>query len=187
MLLSKGHTKLYICYWKKILKQAPPKKQWQWKWGEKGAIVWKNWWLQSLGRTLWANVPMDIHPRTKCDTYIWPNRQDKIVRDSNHVVKSKQSVSPLKHKSENMILLGGKSYLHDPRKVNKGKNRKPHHISTPNKNHRGISYNPIFASTYNNPPTKSMSNYYNLAHYNNGLTTIQLPHLPQRNKLTTHG
>jgi hypothetical protein len=35
------------------------------------------------------------------------------------------------------------------------------------------------------PPAKSVSNYYNLAHYNNGLIAIQLPHLPQRNKLMT--
>jgi len=75
-----------------------------------------------------------------------------------------------------MILLGSKSYPHDPGKVSKGENRKPHHIPTPNKNHQGISCNPISASTYNNPPAKSLSNYYNLAHYNSGLTAIQLPH-----------
>jgi hypothetical protein len=75
-----------------------------------------------------------------------------------------------------MILLGCKSYPHDLGKVSKGENRKPHHIPTPNKNHRGISCNPISASTYNNPPAKSVSNYYNLAHYNSGLTAIQLPH-----------
>jgi hypothetical protein len=79
------------------------------------------------------------------------DRQDKTVGDSNHEVKSKQSVSLLKHKSENMIILGGKSYPHDPGKVSKGENRKPHHISTPNKNHRRISCNPISASTYSNP------------------------------------
>jgi hypothetical protein len=44
------------------------------------------------------------------------------------------------------------------------------------KNHREISCNPISASTYNNPPAKSVSNYYNLAHYDSGLTAIQLPH-----------
>ncbi len=82
----------------------------------------------------------------------------------------------MKYKSENMILLSGKSYPHDPIKVNKGKNRKPHHIFTPNKNHRRISCNPVFASTYSNPPAKSVSNYYNLACYNSGLITIQLPH-----------
>jgi len=66
-----------------------------------------------------------------------------------------------------MIFLGGKSYLHDPGKVNKGENRKTHHIFTPNKNHRRISCN---------PPAKFVSNYYNFAYYNNGLTAIQLPH-----------
>jgi hypothetical protein len=76
-----------------------------------------------------------------------------------------------------MILLGCKSYPHDLGKVSKGENRKPHHIPTPNKNHRGISCNPISASTYNNPPAKSVSNYYNLAHYDDsGPTAIQLPH-----------
>jgi hypothetical protein len=44
------------------------------------------------------------------------------------------------------------------------------------KNHRGISCNPISASTYNNPPAKSVSDYYNLAHYDSSLTAIQLPH-----------
>jgi hypothetical protein len=66
-----------------------------------------------------------------------------------------------------MILLGGKSYPHDLGKVSKGENRKTRHISTPNKNHKRISYN---------PPAKFVSNYYNLAHYNNGRTAIQLPH-----------
>jgi hypothetical protein len=80
------------------------------------------------------------------------------------------------HKSENMIILGGKSYLHDLGMVSKRENIKPHHISTLNKNHRGISYNPISASTYSNAPAKFVSNYYNLAHYNSGLTAIQLPH-----------
>jgi hypothetical protein len=75
-----------------------------------------------------------------------------------------------------MIILGGKSYPHDPGKVNKGENRKRHHISILNKNYRRISCNPIFASTYCNPPAKFVSNYYNLAHYNSGLTVIQLPH-----------
>jgi hypothetical protein len=37
-----------------------------------------------------------------------------------------------------MILLGGKSYPHDPGKVSKGENRKPHHIPTPNKNTEGF-------------------------------------------------
>jgi hypothetical protein len=120
-------------------------------------------WPNTLSR-----APMDMHLRTKCDTCIWFDRQDKTVGDSNHVVKSKQSVSPLKHKSENMILLGGKSNPHDPGKVTKRENRKPNHISTLNKNHRRISYNPISASTYRNPLAKSVSNYYNLAHYNNG-------------------
>jgi hypothetical protein len=77
---------------------------------------------------------------------------------------------------ENMILLGGKSDPHDPGKVNKRENRKPNHISTPNKNRRRISYNPISASTYSNPPKKFVFNYYNLAHCNNGLIAIQLPH-----------
>jgi hypothetical protein len=80
-----------------------------------------------------------------------------------------------------MIFLSGKSYPHDLGKVSKGENIKPHHISIPNKNHKGISYNSIFASTYSNPPAKSMSNYYNLTHYNSGLTAIQLPH-PSTNK-----
>jgi len=128
-------------------------------------------WPNTLSRAL-----IDMHPRTKCDTCIWSNRQEKIVGDSNHVVKSKQSVSPLKHKSENMILLGGKSDLHDSGKVNKGENRKPNRISFPNKNHKRISYNPISTSTYSNPPTKYVSNYYNLAHYNNALIAIELPH-----------
>jgi hypothetical protein len=75
-----------------------------------------------------------------------------------------------------MILLGGKSNPHDPGKVTKRENRKPNHISTLNKNHRRISYNPISASTYSNPPAKYVSNYYNLAHYNNGLIAMQLPH-----------
>jgi hypothetical protein len=74
-----------------------------------------------------------------------------------------------------MILLGGKLDPHDPGKVSKGEKRKPNHISTPNKNHRRISCNPISASTYNNPPAKFVSNYYNLAHYNNGMIAIQLP------------
>jgi len=69
----------------------------------------------------------------------------------------------------------------------KGENRKPHHIPTPNKNHRGISYNPIYASTYNNPPAKSMSNYYNLAHYNNGLIAIQLPRLSTKKQVDDPG
>ncbi len=72
-----------------------------------------------------------------------------------------------------MILLGGKSYLHDPKKVSIGENIKPHHLSTLNKNHIRISCNPISASTYNNPLAKYVSNYYNLAHYNTGLTAIQ--------------
>jgi hypothetical protein len=55
-----------------------------------------------------------------------------------------------------MILLGGKSDLHDSGKVNKGENRKPNRISFPNKNHKRISYNP--------------------AHYNNALIAIELPH-----------
>jgi hypothetical protein len=57
----------------------------------------------------------------------------------------------MRHKTENMIFLCGKSYPHDPGKVSKGENIKPHHIPTPNKNHIRISYNPIYASTYNNP------------------------------------
>jgi len=80
-----------------------------------------------------------------------------------------------------MILLGGKSNPHDSGNVSKGENIKPNHISTLNKNHRRISCNPIFASTYSNPSAKFVSNYYNLAHYNNGLIAIQLPH-PSINK-----
>jgi len=75
-----------------------------------------------------------------------------------------------------MTLLGCKSDPIHPGKVSKGEKIKPNHISIPNKNHKRISCNPISTSTYNNPPTKSVSNYYNLAHYNNGLTAIQLPH-----------
>jgi hypothetical protein len=75
-----------------------------------------------------------------------------------------------------MILLSGNSDPHDPGKVNKGENRKPNHISIPNNNHRRISCNPISASIYNNTPAKFVSNYYKLAHYNNGLIAIQLPH-----------
>jgi hypothetical protein len=75
-----------------------------------------------------------------------------------------------------MILLGGKSNPHDLGKVSKGANIKPNHISTPNNNHKRISQNPISVSTYSNPPAKLVSNYYNLAHYNNGLIAIQLPH-----------
>lgn len=79
-----------------------------------------------------------------------------------------------------MILLGGKSYPHDPGKVSKGENRKPHHIPTPNKNHRQESQRdflqPHICFHIQQPPAKSVSNYYNLAHYDSGLTAIQLPH-----------
>ncbi len=124
-------------------------------------------------------APMDIHPRTKCDTCIWSDRQEKPIGKSNHVVKSKQSVFPLKHKSENLTLLGGKSDPIHPGKVSKGEKIKPIHMIYSKQSKKDF-LQPHICFRIQQPPSK-ICVYYNLAHYNNGLIAIQLPH-PSTNK-----